>query len=192
LRGPARCEVQRVAGHRSNVATFSALLAIAATLRRPARCWPSQQRCDVQRIAGHRSNVTTSSALLAIAATLRHLARCCNSAARTLQAVVRCRPTSQQRYELQRSRPSLQRCEEASLPAIAAAAAELYTFDFRRTSVGFSSYFCRTSVQLPSDIRWIFVRLSSDVRPIFVGRPSNFRPSNFHPTSDLGYCLRQC
>jgi len=69
-------------------------------------------RCEVQRTVGHRSNAAKSSALLAIAATLRRPTRCCSSVGRTLQAAVRCRPTPQQRCELQRSRPLLQRCKE--------------------------------------------------------------------------------
>jgi hypothetical protein len=69
-------------------------------------------RCEVQCAVDHRSNAARSNALLAIVATLRRPARCCSSVGRTLQATVRCRPTPQQRCELQCSQPSLQRCEE--------------------------------------------------------------------------------
>ncbi len=96
--------------------------------------------------------------MLAIAATLRRPARCCSSAGRTLQAAVRCRPTPQQRCELQRSRPSLQRCEELQCSA-AAAAVELYTSDFHRTSVQLSS------VELPSDVRPTSLLTSSSYVP---------------------------
>ncbi len=131
-------------GHRNNAPKPSALPDIAAT------------RCEVQRAVSHRNNAARSSALLAIAATLRHPARCCNSAGRTLQAAVHCQPTSQQRCELQRSRPSLQRCEELQCSAAAR---------HRRSG------------------NWaLHVRRPSNFRPSNF-RPSNFRPSNFRPTS---------
>jgi hypothetical protein len=51
--------------------------------------------------------------LLAIATALRGRARCCNNIVITLQALTSCRPAPQQRYELQRFRPSLQ-CSAAA------------------------------------------------------------------------------
>jgi hypothetical protein len=115
---------------------------------------------------------------------------------KVLLAIAAALLVSQQCRELQRSQPSLQQrvatrcrlaaaasckalptrrsrsCNVAPLPAIAAAAVELYTFD-----VGLSFDFRRTFVERPSDFR-----------PTFVGRPCNFRPSNFRPTSGLRHC----
>jgi hypothetical protein len=91
-----------VVGHRSNAPRPNALPEIATTC------------CEVQRAAGYRSNATRSTTLLAIAAALQRPARCCNSATRTLQAVVRCWPTPQER-----SWPSLQCCEELQCSATA-------------------------------------------------------------------------
>jgi len=110
---------------------------IATTLRGPARCRTLQQ------------HAARSSVLSAIAATLRRPARCCSNAGRTLQAAVRCRPMPQQRCELQRSRPSLQRYEELQ---------------------------CSTAARHRRSGGWaLHVRLSSDVCLTFVPRISSRR-----------------
>ncbi|CAM6016430.1 unnamed protein product [Sphagnum balticum] len=88
------------------------LPAITATLQGPTCC---------------RSSV----ALLAIAATLRGPARCCSSVARTL-ASCSALPASVLDHHCNVARS----CSVAPPPAIAAVAAELYTFDVSRTFVG--------------------------------------------------------
>ncbi len=109
----------------------------AARSSKLQRCWTSQQSCKGQQ----------APALPDIAA--------------TLQAAARCRPTPQQRYELQRSQPSLQRCSGAPPPPSPPSST-------RPTFVGIS----RTFVERPFDCRWIFVERPSDCRWIFVERPS--------------------
>ncbi len=128
LRGPACCRTSQ-----QHAARSSALSAIAATSRGPARCWPSQQRCDVQRVAAAAPEERCK--LQCVDGQRRNNVASCNALGH--------------RCSVARS------CSVALPPAIAAAAAELYMSDFRRTSIQLSS------IQLPSD----------------------FRPSNFRPTS---------
>jgi len=105
-------------GHRSNALRPSTLLAIATTLRGPARFWPSQQRCEVERVA-----------------TVALEKRC------KLQCVASQRRNNVASYNALGHRCSVARsCSVVPSLAIAAAATELYTFN-----VGLSSNFRSTS-----------------------------------------------
>ncbi len=140
LRGLAHCRTSQ-----QHAARSSALSAIAATLRSPARCWPSQQRCDVQRVAAAASEE-----------------RC------KLQCVAGQRRNNAASYNAPGHCCSVARsCSVLSPPAIAVAAAELYSSDFRRTSVQLSS------VKLPFDVRLVSLLTSSSCVPadVIVLRP---------------------
>ncbi len=132
-------------GHRSNAPRPSAQPNIATTPRGLAYCWPSQQRCDIQRVAVAAPEERYK--LQCIVGQRRNHAASCNAPGHHCNVA--------------------RSCSVAPLPAIAAAATELYTSD-----VGLSSDLHRTSVERPSNFR------PSNSRPTFVRHPSNFRPTS--------------
>jgi hypothetical protein len=143
-------EVQRAAGHRSNVTRSSALLAITATLRRPARCWPSQQRCNVQRVVVTAPQKCCK--LQCVADQHRNNATSCNAPSH------RCSVARKRRHP-----PLPQRRLSSTRPTFVGR-----PLDFRPTFVGRPSNFRRTSVGFSSDFRRTSVPLSSVERPTYV------------------------